>query len=219
MEKLLVLNNNETLQEFPLEQRRVELGRDPTNDLCLGDQSVSRHHASLVRIYTEYYLEDHRSTNGTRLNGQDIKKHMLKNGDVIEIGKYRLKFKKQQEKSDENDLDKTVVIQPSVQKRVALAKPAKKPLTSKPGLAFIHYLAGPEKGQEAKLNRAFFTIGETGGDLALITKRHQGYYLLKLGGHTIPSVNGNSVRAGGVELKHGDQVVFGERQLEFLTGS
>ncbi|MBL3598423.1 MAG: FHA domain-containing protein [gamma proteobacterium endosymbiont of Lamellibrachia anaximandri] len=219
MEKLLVLNNNETLQEFPLEQRRVELGRDPTNDLCLGDQSVSRHHASLVRIYTEYYLEDHRSTNGTRLNGQDIKKHMLKNGDVIEIGKYRLKYKKQQEKSNESDLDRTVVIQPSVLKRVSRAKTANNPPTSKPGLAFIHYLAGPEKGQEAKLNRAFFTIGETGGDLALITKRHQGYYLLKLGGHTIPSVNGNSVRAGGVELTHGDQIVFGERQLEFLSGS
>ncbi len=202
-----------------MEQKRVELGRDPANDLCLGDQSVSRHHASLVRIYTEYYLEDHRSTNGTRLNGQDIKKHMLKNGDVIEIGKYRLKFKKQQEKSDENDLDKTVVIQPSAPQRVPPAKPPKKPLTTKPGLAFIHYLAGPEKGQEAKLNRAFFTIGETGGDLALITKRHQGYYLLKLGGHTIPSVNGNSVRAGGVELTHGDQIVSGERQLEFLTGS
>ncbi|RDH88614.1 MAG: hypothetical protein DIZ78_01400 [endosymbiont of Escarpia spicata] len=219
MEKLVVLNNNDTLEEFPLEQRRVELGRDPTSDLCLGDQSVSRHHASLVRIYTEYYLEDHRSTNGTRLNGHDIKKHMLKNGDVIEIGKYRLKFQKQQEKSDENDLDKTVVIQASVPQRVSREKPAKKPLTSKPGLAFVHYLAGPEKDQEAKLNRAFFTIGETGGDLALITKRHQGYYLLKLGGHTIPSVNGKSVRAGGVELTHGDQIVFGERQLEFLTGS
>ncbi|QYZ64730.1 MAG: hypothetical protein OI74_02450 [Gammaproteobacteria bacterium (ex Lamellibrachia satsuma)] len=219
MEKLVVLNSNDTLQEFPLEQKRVELGRDPANDLCLGDQSVSRHHASLVRIYTEYYLEDHRSTNGTRLNGQDIKKHMLKNGDVIEIGKYRLKFKKQQEKSDDNDLDKTVVILPSAPQRVPPAKPPKKPLTTKPDLAFIHYLAGPEKGQEAKLNRAFFTIGETGGDLALITKRHQGYYLLKLGGHTIPSVNGNSVRAGGVELTHGDQIVFGERQLEFLTGS
>ncbi len=219
MEKLVILNNNDTLQDFPLEQRRVELGRDSTNDICLGDQSVSRHHASLVRIYTEYYLEDHRSTNGTRLNGQDIKKHMLKNGDVIEIGKYRLKYKKQQETSDENDLDRTVVIQPSVQKRLSRAKPAKNPVTSKPGLAFIHYLAGPEKGQEAKLNRAFFTIGETGGDLALITKRHQGYYLLKLGGHTIPSVNGKSVRAGGVELTHGDQIVFGERQLEFLSGS
>jgi pSer/pThr/pTyr-binding forkhead associated (FHA) protein len=58
MEKLVVINDDGVTQEFPLNQRIISLGRDRSNDVCLADKSVSRHHASVVKIFAEYFLQD-----------------------------------------------------------------------------------------------------------------------------------------------------------------
>ena len=48
--------------------------------------------AAIVTILDDSFLEDLDSTNGTLVNGQPISRHVLKNNDVIELGKYKLKF-------------------------------------------------------------------------------------------------------------------------------
>ena len=49
-------------------------------------------HAVIVTILNDSFLEDLGSTNGTLVNGKPIKKHFLQNNDVIELGKYKLKY-------------------------------------------------------------------------------------------------------------------------------
>jgi pSer/pThr/pTyr-binding forkhead associated (FHA) protein len=46
----------------------------------------------IVTILNDSFLEDLNSTNGTYVNGQPIKKHFLQNSDVVELGKYKLKY-------------------------------------------------------------------------------------------------------------------------------
>ena len=53
---------------------------------------MSGEHAVIVTILNDSFLEDLGSTNGTVVNGNPIKKHFLQNNDVIELGKYKLKF-------------------------------------------------------------------------------------------------------------------------------
>jgi len=220
MEKLVVMNEDGVTQEFPLEQRIIRLGRDRTNDVCLGDKSVSRHHASVVKVFQEYFLQDEKSTNGTRLNGQEIHKHILKHGDEIEIGKYRLRFVEDAGEQAADDLDKTVVIAPVAkpdqqhQKTEEIAQPPAAQAPRQP--ARIRYLTGPLQGELKTVDRAFFTVGKPGGDLVLINRRHTGYFLLKMGGGSAPSVNGQEVRAGGVKLNDGDRIQLGELDLEFI---
>jgi pSer/pThr/pTyr-binding forkhead associated (FHA) protein len=220
MEKLVVMNEDGVTQEFPLEQRIIRLGRDRTNDVCLGDKSVSRHHASVVKVFQEYFLQDEKSTNGTRLNGQEIHKHILKHGDEIEIGKYRLRFVEDAGEQAADDLDKTVVIAPGVkpdqqhQKTEEITQPPAAQAPRQP--ARIRYLTGPFQGELKTVDRAFFTVGKPGGDLVLINRRHTGYFLLKMGGGSAPSVNGQEVRAGGVKLNDGDRIQLGELDLEFI---
>jgi predicted component of type VI protein secretion system len=219
MEKLVVLNETGVVQEFPLGQKQVSLGRDQTNDLCLSDKSVSRRHATVVRIHNEYFLEDAKSTNGTRLNGVDVKKHILKHGDLIEVGIYRLRFERNEPTQEaEEDLEKTVVI-PSQRKKtapppaVAESRPKRADAVAE---AQVRFLSGPDTGDVKTLDRAFTTIGRPGGDLILINRRHTGYFLLKMGGNNTPSVNGEPVRIGGMELHNGDKLKLGELELEFI---
>jgi hypothetical protein len=60
---------------------------------------ISRQHINIWSENGEYYIEDRSSTNGTKINGTDIKgtgKHMLSNGDLIELaGKFSINFQKQ----------------------------------------------------------------------------------------------------------------------------
>jgi pSer/pThr/pTyr-binding forkhead associated (FHA) protein len=219
MEKLVVMNEDGVAQEFSLTQRIIRLGRDRANDVCLGDKSVSRHHASVVKIFDEYFIQDEQSTNGTRLNGQETGKHILKHGDEIEIGKYRLRFIEGDMECANKDLDSTVVIgakqkQDQLQKTERLMQRPASPSDKSP--ARIRFRSGASEGQLQTVDRAFFTLGKPGGDLVLINRRHTGYFLLKMGGDRPPSVNGHEVRAGGVKLQDGDRIQLGDLDLEFI---
>jgi ABC-type multidrug transport system ATPase subunit len=74
-------------------QQRIKIGRDSDNDWFIDDINVSRFHAEVVQnSIGGFDLVDLRSTNGTFLNGDQIKREPLKIGDVIQIGKYSRRF-------------------------------------------------------------------------------------------------------------------------------
>ncbi|MEW8624893.1 MAG: FHA domain-containing protein [Candidatus Thiodiazotropha sp.] len=257
MEKLVVLSDDESPQEFPLVDKRLLIGRDATCDICLGDRSVSRHHATLLRVFRGFSIEDEGSTNGTRVNGDLVTKRFLKHGDLIEIGKYNLRYIAQlpHHKMEEEDPDRTVVIRPvqanpvepaetpnqqakpafsatpvsesaeAAAPAVSAVKPVTKPASQSPaipagnpaqnGTAKVRFLEGDHKGEERVIDRSFFSVGKPGGDLVLINHRHNGYFLLKVGGDNVPMINGKPIKAGGVELSNGDRITLGELSLEF----
>ena len=78
-------------RRFP-SPRSTTIGRKPHNDIQIDNLAVSGEHAVIVTILNDSFLEDLGSTNGTVVNGNPIKKHFLQNNDVIELGKYKLKF-------------------------------------------------------------------------------------------------------------------------------
>lgn len=72
---------------FPLQKNEIYIGRDPSNDLVIGDAEVSRKHARLIWQSGGYILEDLGSTNGTYLNGQRLLgPHVMRPGEVIQLG-------------------------------------------------------------------------------------------------------------------------------------
>lgn len=260
MEKLVVMSDDESPQEFPLIDKRLLIGRDQTCDICLGDRSVSRHHATLMRVFRGFSIEDERSTNGTKVNGAIINKRFLKHGDLIEIGKYHLRYIAQLPPQDMDDPDRTVVLGPTHQSESTVpasfqaaptsppvtpsVAPTQSPATQPPvaspaepepvaietdqqpsdsqaeeeeSQARVRFLSGEQKGEEKMVDRAFFSVGRPGGDLVLINHRHSGYFLLKVGGANRPMINGEPIKAGGVELQNGDRIDLGELSLEFIN--
>jgi|GEM_PF-1745077 len=83
---------------FHLSGEAVTLGRDYGCDIPLDDDTVSRQHAK-VKIVTEegrveFYLHDMASTAGTHVNGEEVSKHKLQDGDEIVVGRTHLVFKR-----------------------------------------------------------------------------------------------------------------------------
>ena len=68
----------------------------------------------IVTILNDSFLEDLGSTNGTLVNGQPIKKHFLQNNDVVELGKYKLKYINDsgRKPAAPQDFEKTMVLRP-----------------------------------------------------------------------------------------------------------
>src|SRR5215203_6681059 len=92
MAKLILSMDGLVLKEIPLAKERTTIGRKPHNDIQIDNLAVSGEHALIVTILNDSFLEDLGSTNGTLVNGNPVKKHILQTNDVIEIGKYKLKF-------------------------------------------------------------------------------------------------------------------------------
>jgi two-component system cell cycle response regulator len=71
----------------------VTIGRDPGAELPLDDLRISRQHCRVITDGKGYWVEDLRSTNGTRLNQQPLKRRTeLKSGDCIFLGSCVVKF-------------------------------------------------------------------------------------------------------------------------------
>ena len=112
MAKLILSMDGLVLKEITLSKERMTIGRKPHNDIQIDNLAISGEHAVLVTILNDSFLEDLSSTNGTFVNGQSIKKHFLQNGDVIELGKYRLKYVNEvpQQQAAPADFEKTMVL-------------------------------------------------------------------------------------------------------------
>jgi hypothetical protein len=110
------------IREIPLDKERITIGRRPQNDIQIENLAVSGEHACIVTILNDSFLEDLGSTNGTLVNGNAVKKHFLQNNDVIELGKYKLKFIQEvgaQPAAAAADFEKTMVLRPSAMKAAA----------------------------------------------------------------------------------------------------
>ena len=108
-------------------KERTTIGRKPHNDIQIDNLAVSGEHAVIVTILNDSFLEDLGSTNGTVVNGNPIKKHFLQNNDVIELGKYKLKFigdAAPVPAGDKADFEKTMVLRPTPKPTAAAATAA-----------------------------------------------------------------------------------------------
>ena len=82
------------LAEYNLSKERFTIGRLSDNDLRIDHPTVSSHHAVVINILNDSFIEDLNSTNGTYINGRLIKKHALQQGDLITVGHHQLRFKR-----------------------------------------------------------------------------------------------------------------------------
>jgi Mg-chelatase subunit ChlD len=86
--------SNESIT-LPLDRKSVSIGRDPSNDIVIPRESISSLHATIDYKNGYYYLEDLRSTNGTKLNDKPIEENSpvrLKSGDKIHFAIYEFRF-------------------------------------------------------------------------------------------------------------------------------
>ena len=89
MIKLLLTIGDVSTDEFALTTPRISIGRNVDSDIVLDDPLVSGRHALIIVSDGNRapLLQDLHSTNGTRVNGRDVRNAALKHGDEIQIGR------------------------------------------------------------------------------------------------------------------------------------
>ena len=77
---------------FSIDETTTKLGRHPDSEISLDDITVSRRHAEIERTTDGYVASDAGSLNGTYVNQERIDRMLLRHGDELQIGKFRLVF-------------------------------------------------------------------------------------------------------------------------------
>jgi hypothetical protein len=281
MAKLILSMDGLVLKEITLTKERTTIGRKPHNDIQIDNLAVSGEHAVIVTILNDSFLEDLGSTNGTLVNGQPIKKHFLQNADVIELGKYKLKFISDAPVAAKGpqDFEKTMVIRPggmpkpgpgaglgagqvsapvaSQPTNTASAPQGMPSMISSQGMpavstsqgmpapgaspsiptlgssqpqptmsssqplpagrvASIQILSGANAGKEMELTKALTTLGKPGVQVAVITRRPQGYFITHVEGASFPIVNGKTLDAQAHALNDHDVLELAGVKMEFF---
>lgn len=245
MAKLVLTLDGALLGEQDLDKELVTIGRRPNNDVHIDNLAVSGSHAVVRTIGNDSFLEDLDSTNGTMVNGKPIKKHILQHGDVIELGKYQIRYVNEAAVNAgavggaAADFEKTMIIRPSAMKAVAPAAANAEsvapsiqstttvqdimqqgapelPKAEVPLVGHIQVLNGASAGREMALSKALTTLGKPGVQVAVITKRPHGYFITHVEGATHPVVNGQSVGVQAHELKDHDVIELAGTKMEFF---
>jgi pSer/pThr/pTyr-binding forkhead associated (FHA) protein len=89
--KLIVVQNG-AKSEVPIQQVETILGREASNPVVIRDPMSSRRHAKIAIENGEFWIEDLKSLNGTRVNGEVITRRKLATNDQIKIGEAILTF-------------------------------------------------------------------------------------------------------------------------------
>lgn len=244
--KLILSMDGLVLKEIPLTKERTTIGRKPHNDIQIDNLAISGEHAVIVTILNDSFLEDLNSTNGTYVNGQPIKKHFLQNNDVIELGKYKLKYiNETPSQTTAADFEKTMVLRPDLMRKSAeqvaarsasvsdtqigmkaastqagMAPPPSPPAAAAPAAAMpvgaIQILTGANAGKELELTKNLTTLGKPGVQVAVITRRPHGYFITHVEGAQFPIVNGTVLDAHPHELKDHDVIELAGIKMEFF---
>jgi pSer/pThr/pTyr-binding forkhead associated (FHA) protein len=239
MARLMLSLDGQILAEYNMNKERYTIGRLPDNDIRIDNPAVSGHHSLIINILNDSFLEDLNSTNGTYVNGKLIKKHAMQNGDVITVGHHQLRFIDSQEGDAEQDeFEKTMVITPSSQgedrirrvgaavdqaaKAVAAAAP-KRPSVPDNVMALpkakLQVLSGAFAGRELELTKALTTLGRPGVQVAAITRRSEGYFIVHVDSgkeNDYPQVNGVPIGPQARRLNDNDVVQLAGVKMGFF---
>ena len=219
MAKMIVSIDVVVIKEVQLTKERTMLGRRPYNDIVIDNLAVSGEHAVMHMTEDEVELEDLGSTNGTYVNGKAIKRLVLRNGDTIEVGKYKIRFLQEEE---DGGYEKTMIFKPGmvpppIAPRPAPAAPAAAPAAAAAPLsAVIRVLSGAAAGREVALTKVVTTIGKPGVAVASITRRHHGFVLAHVEGPDTPMHNGARIGQAPVPLHTGDMLELAGTQMQFI---
>jgi len=243
MARLILSLDGQVLAEYNMTKERYTLGRLPDNDVRVDNAAVSGHHALIINILNDSFLEDLNSTNGTYVNGKLIKKHALQHGDVITIGHHHLRFvDTQMEGADQDEFEKTMVIGPDQVSQERLRAAAGAPVAPPPAApaapsyrpapaaaaaarpipqAKLQVLSGQFAGRELELTKALTTLGRPGIQVAAITRRADGYTIVhvesaKPGDY--PLVNGEPTGPTARRLSDNDVITLAGVKMGFFLG-
>jgi hypothetical protein len=242
MARLVLSLDGQVLAEYNMTKERYTVGRLPDNDIRIDNPAVSGHHALVINILNDSFLEDLNSTNGTYVNGKIVKKHAMQHGDVITVGHHSLRFIDSENEETADEFEKTMIISPrqaanlkvpgmTVREAAAAQAQPVAAAGATPGAtpfsagvlpkAKLQVLSGQFAGRELELVKTLTTLGRPGVQVAAITRRADGFYIVHVESGNegdFPLVNGVAIGPQARKLLDNDVVQLAGVKMGFFFG-
>jgi pSer/pThr/pTyr-binding forkhead associated (FHA) protein len=229
MPEIIVKFNEKVIERLVTEKKRVSIGRTKENDIVLENRGVSRKHAQIEFSDASAVIIDNESLNGTFVNNRRVSEEMLRDNDVITIGKYTLEYHNEIDKQDySGQLDGTMILKTRQQKQLVENDRMERELVSRSGSSLLLGLENTDVA-EFRIEREVSTIGRAkfvhvrargfmlSGIQAKIVREGEVYFLVNLGRKGKTKVNGEDVTR--VQLKNSDLIQVGKSTFRFVEGS
>ena len=190
MSQLVVMLDKQLIKRVDIKQTHLVIGRHPRCDIVLTDRTISAQHAKITLVHEDCYLEDLASTNGTYVNQHLIDRHLLDEGDTINLGKYSLLFHSSQ--SVENQVKRLSVHPRLVDNQYA---------------AWLKLLNGRREGNIIPILHKPLCLGNAEVGYLIIERNDYGNYVLKQLGEAHKSLTR--------KLVVGEELEFNDMLLQF----
>jgi len=218
--KLTLSFKSKVLKIFPLQQGLMEIGSNNNCPIFIDSLAVAEKHARIETSGSNSVLFDLETEEGTFVNQKQIKEHQLNDGDLIRVGKHTLTFKYEEVSHlDANESSTSIDIHPveddSVQEQAATTGEFGEIKADPPSQGWLQILNGQNLGKTLSLNKSLTNIGKPGVATAVITRRHDGYFISHLEGKRPPMVADEPINDRSVQLKDGDTITIGNINMQF----
>ena len=204
MPQLVLSIEGVEIRRVNLQKQRTTLGRKQHNDIVLADLVVSGEHcAFILEGLADVTVEDLRSTNGTYLNGQMVRKQKLRDHDVITVGRIHIEYLSAAAPGDFGQTTAMPLGGASTYGQAAAIH------------ASLRVLSGSSTGLEMPVVKAVTTFGKPGIAIVAISHRRNGYYVAVMEGGDGPLLNARPIGADPVPLGDGDELELAGSRMRF----
>ncbi|MCH8256506.1 MAG: FHA domain-containing protein [Proteobacteria bacterium] len=192
------MKDDKPIDQVIIKGNTASIGRKSDCDISIKDPAVSGNHAQLKKTRDGYLIEDLGSTNGLHLAGQKISQKVLKNEDVVTIGEHQLRFLFSDADTGENQNTENAAED-----------------------GYLKVISGANAGDRIELKEALTSIGEPGVQVAAVSKRPKGHYIIHVDGgknkDKVPLVNGEPTGFKSRKLEPGDIIEVAGIQMEYCV--
>lgn len=195
MAKLTLSFKGRGLKVFTLDDGDHLIGRDPQCSIVIDNLAVQPQHARLHCTDSGCRVEPVDAQYAMTLNGKALESATdLSEGDTLHIGKHDLSFSARHPASDRQPV-----------------------LVRLPVVGWLQIQSGAHLGRTIRLDKAFTRIGKPEGELAIIARRDDGYYVSALQGEAAARINDEDIGDTSRKLANADRLTVGELQAQFFA--
>jgi predicted component of type VI protein secretion system len=208
LSKLTLSFKGKVLKVFPVLKGSMTLGSDPSCTIYIDSLAIQPQHAEISTVNNESAIRDLNTEEGTFIGQTKIDGLTpIKDGDVIRVGKHTLAYTYSEDiVTSENE---------AFAEELPTEEPPIKMEAQEKTQGWLQIMNGSNLGKTMSLNKAMTNLGKPGVSTAVITKRHDGYFISQLEGNHPLLIKDEELGDRSLQLMDGDTIQIGNIKMQF----
>ncbi len=211
MSKLTLSFKGKVLKVFPVLKGSMTLGSDPSCTIYIDSLALQPQHAQIDTVNNKSVIRDLGTEDGSYIGAAKIEGlHPLKDGDVIRVGKHTITYSFSE---DINNTGETDAVTENL-----VVEEEERPIqmeAQEKTQGWLQIMNGANLGKTMSLSKSMTNLGKPGISTAVITKRHNGYFISQLEGNHPLLIKDEELGDRSLQLMDGDTIQIGNIKMQF----